>query len=74
MGGGQSIHKYKRPAQRLKPYPHGILARYPHPLDTSVVAGINNTIKVINRRTAYGYRDQEYSFLMIWAKVPGNAQ
>src|SRR5262249_50611250 len=57
-------------AQRLKTYWHGILARCRHPLDTSVVEGINNTIKVIKRR-AYGYRDEEYFFLKIKAAFPG---
>jgi transposase len=57
-------------AQRLKAYLHGILARCRHPLNTSIVEGINNTIKVIKRR-AYGYRDQEYFFLKIRAAFPG---
>ncbi|AKK23963.1 ISL3 family transposase [Pandoraea oxalativorans] len=60
-------------AQRLKGYLHGILARCRHRLNTSIVEGINNTIKVIKRR-AYGYRDQEYFFLKIRAAFPGNAQ
>ncbi|WP_174923942.1 ISL3 family transposase, partial [Burkholderia contaminans] len=58
-------------AQRLQGYWHGILARCRHPLNTSVVEGINNTIKVIKRR-AYGYRDEEYFFLKIRAAFPGN--
>jgi len=49
---------------------YGILARCRHPLNTSVVEGINNTIKVIKRR-AYGYRDEEYFFLKIRAAFPG---
>ncbi|ABF08538.1 transposase [Cupriavidus metallidurans] len=40
--------------QRLQTYWHGTLARCGHPLNTSVVEGINNTIRVIKRR-AYGY-------------------
>jgi transposase len=58
-------------ATRLQSYWHGILARCRHPLNTSVVEGINNTIKVIKRR-AYGYRDEEYFFLKIRAAFPGN--
>lgn len=58
-------------AKRLQSYWHGILARCRHPLNTSVVEGINNTIKVIKRR-AYGYRDEEYFFLKIRAAFPGN--
>ena len=52
---------------------HGILARCRHPLNTSIVEGINNTIKVIKRR-ASGYRDEEYFFLKIRAAFPGNAR
>ncbi|ONP86079.1 ISL3 family transposase, partial [Burkholderia cenocepacia] len=58
-------------AERLQNYWHGIRARCRHPLNTSVVEGINNTIKVIKRR-AYGYRDEEYFFLKIRAAFPGN--
>lgn len=57
-------------AQRLQSYLHGIIARCRHPLNTSVVEGINNSIKVIKRR-AYGYRDEEYFFLKIRAAFPG---
>ena len=57
-------------ATKLKAYLHGILSRCRHPLNTSIVEGINNTIKVIKRR-AYGYRDQEYFFLKIRAAFPG---
>ncbi|WP_416401596.1 ISL3 family transposase [Alicycliphilus denitrificans] len=60
-------------AQRLQGYWHGIVSRCLHPLNTSVVEGINNTIKVIKRR-AYGYRDQEYFFLKIRAAFPGIAR
>jgi transposase len=64
------IAPLRRFAERLKPYLHGIIARCRHRLNTSVVEGINNTIKVIKRR-AYGYRDQEYFFLKIRAAFPG---
>ena len=64
------IEPLRRFAQRLKPYLHGIIARCRHRLHTSVVEGINNTIKVIKRR-AYGYRDQDYFFLKIRAAFPG---
>jgi transposase len=57
-------------AQRLSSYWHGIVSRCRHPLNTSIVEGINNTIKVIKRR-AYGYRDEEYFFLKIRAAFPG---
>jgi len=57
-------------ARRLKPYLQRILFRCQHPLNTSIVEGINNTIKVIKRR-AYGYRDQEDFFLKIRTAFPG---
>lgn len=57
-------------ALKLKAYLHGILSRCRHRLNTSIVEGINNTIKVIKRR-AYGYRDQEYFFLKIRSAFPG---
>lgn len=57
-------------ADRLKPYLHGILAHTRWPLHTSVIEGINNRIKVI-KRTAYGFRDDEYFFLKIKAAFPG---
>ncbi len=66
----RGIAALRRFAERLKPYLPGILARCRHPLKTSVVEGINNTIKVIKRR-AYGYRDQEYFFLKTRAAFPG---
>jgi transposase len=64
------IEALKRFAERLKPYLPGIIARCDHPLNTSIVEGINNSIKVIKRR-AYGYRDQEYFFLKVRAAFPG---
>ncbi|HLU61195.1 MAG TPA: transposase, partial [Gammaproteobacteria bacterium] len=41
-----------------------------HRLNTSVLEGINNRIKVI-KRMAYGYRDSNYFFLKIRAAFPG---
>jgi transposase len=64
------IEALQRFVERLIPYWHGIVARCRHPLNTSIVEGINNTIKVIKRR-AYGYRDQEYFFLKIRSQFPG---
>jgi len=58
-------------AQRLRPYLRGILAHCRWPLGTSLIEGINNTIKVI-KRMAYGYRDDAYFFLRIRAAFPGN--
>jgi transposase len=40
-------------------------------LNTSILGGINNRIKVL-KRIAYGYRDEAYFFLKIRAAFPGN--
>lgn len=65
------IQALQRFARLLEPYLYGIVSRCRHRLNTSVVEGINNTIKVIKRR-AYGYRDQDYFFLKVRAAFPGN--
>ena len=49
----------------------GILAHCRYPLNTSILEGFNNKIKVI-KRMAYGFRDHEYFFLKIRAAFPGN--
>lgn len=66
------IKPLQRFAQRLQTYVHGILAHATWPLNTSVLEGINNKIKVI-KRMAYGYRDDDYFFLKIRAAFPGKA-
>lgn len=60
-------------ARRLKPYLAGIVASAQYRLNTSVLEGMNNRIKVI-KRMAYGYRDSEYFFLKIRAAFPGKAR
>jgi transposase len=65
------IEPLKRFARKLKGYLDGILAHCRWPLNTSVLEGINNKIKVI-KRMAYGFRDDEYFFLKIRAAFPGN--
>lgn len=57
-------------ANRLRPYAHGIIASARYRLNTSVLEGINNRIKVI-KRMAYGYRDTDYFFLKIKDAFPG---
>jgi len=42
-------------------------------LNTSVLEGMNNRIKVI-KRMAYGYRDNAYFFLKIKAAFPGKVR
>lgn len=57
-------------AKKLEPYLPGIVASASWPLNTSVLEGINNRIKVI-KRMAYGFRDDAYFFLKIRAAFPG---
>ncbi len=64
------IEPLRRFAKRLKPYLAGILAHCRWRFHTSLLEGINNTIKVIKRR-AYGFHDDNYFFLKIRAAFPG---
>ena len=57
-------------ARKLETYLDGILSHTRWPLNTSVLEGINNKIKVI-KRVAYGYRNDEYFFLKVRAAFPG---
>ena len=59
-------------ARKLEKYVHGIIASARYRLNTSVLEGMNNRIKVI-KRMAYGYRDSEYFFLKIKAAFPGKS-
>nr|WP_256961122.1 ISL3 family transposase [Salinicola salarius] len=56
-------------ARKLEPYLEGIVSSARHRLNTSVLEGMNNRIKVI-KRMAYGYRDTAYFFLKIRAAFP----
>lgn len=67
------IPPLQRFAKKLQPYLHGILAHATWPLNTSVLEGINNKIKVI-KRMAYGFHDDQYFFLKIRAAFPGNVR
>lgn len=60
-------------ADRLKGYAGGIIASAVHRLNTSVLEGMNNKIKVI-KRMAYGYRDNDYFFLKIKSAFPGKVR
>lgn len=60
-------------ARRLKGYAEGIIASARYRLNTSVLEGMNNKIKVI-KRMAYGYRDNDYFFLKIKAAFPGKVR
>lgn len=65
------IEPLKAFARKLKNRLHGILSHCRYPLNTGVLEGINNKIKVI-KRMAYGFRDDEYFFLRILSAFPGN--
>lgn len=67
------IECLRRFAKNLKPYAEGIIASAIYPLNTSVLEGVNNRIKVI-KRMAYGYRDSDYFFLKIKSAFPGKAR
>lgn len=56
--------------RRLTRRINGILSHCRWPLNTSVLEGMNNKIKVL-KRIAYGYRDEAYFFLKIRAAFPG---
>lgn len=53
-------------AQTMQLYQRGILAWYDCRISTAKVEGINHKIKVM-KRNAYGFRDQEYFMLRLYA-------
>ncbi|MGV6968873.1 ISL3 family transposase [Pseudomonas aeruginosa] len=73
MAFGSGIDALERFARRLTPYLEGIISSAQHRLNTSVLEGMNNRIKVI-KRMAYGYRDTAYFFLKIRAAFPGKVR
>ena len=70
MALSSGIDALVRFTKKLEPYLDGIVSSARHRLNTSVLEGMNNRIKVI-KRMAYGYRDTEYFFLKIRAAFPG---
>lgn len=58
-------------AKNLSVHVEGLLAHTMYRLNTGVLEGMNNKIKVI-KRVAYGFRDDEYFFLRIRHAFPGN--
>jgi transposase len=57
-------------ARNLKAKLPGILAHCRYPLNTGLLEGINNKIKVL-KRMAYGFRNDTYFFLKIRSAFPG---
>jgi transposase len=64
------LEPLQRFARRLRVYVTAIVNHCRFPLNTALVEGINNKIKVM-KRMAYGYRDDTYFFLKIRAAFPG---
>lgn len=60
-------------ARCLRGYLPGIVASAVYRLNTSVLEGMNNRIKVI-KRIACGYRDSDYFFMKIEAALPGKVR
>ena len=73
MALGSGIDALVRFTRKLEPYLEGIVSSAQHRLNTSVLEGMNNRIKVI-KRMAYGYRDTAYFFLKIRAAFPGKVR
>jgi transposase len=71
MAQSSGVKPLQRFARNLAKRIDGILSHCRWKLNTSVVEGANNKIKVL-KRIAYGYRDEEYFFLKIRAAFPGN--
>lgn len=53
-------------AKTLRTHRHGILAYYDHRISTGPLEGTNNKIKTLQRQ-AYGFRDQAFFMLRIYA-------
>lgn len=70
MALSSGIDALMRFIRKLEPCLDGIVSSARHRLNTSVLEGMNNRIKVI-KRMAYGYSDTEYFFLKIRAAFPG---
>ena len=70
---GSGLAQVQQFARRLKGYMEGIVASAVYRMNTSVLEGMNNKIKVI-KRMAYGYRDNDYFFLKIKAAFPGKVR
>lgn len=70
MAQSSGLRPLVRFASNLTKRIEGILSHCRWKLNTSVLEGINNKIKVL-KRIAYGYRDEGYFFLKIRAAFPG---
>jgi len=71
MARSSGLQPLVRFAENLAKRIKDILSHCRWNLNTSILEGINNKIKVL-KRIAYGYRDEAYFFLKIRAAFPGN--
>lgn len=71
MAQESGLAPLKRFAKLLSRRIDDVLSHCRWDLNTSLLEGINNKIKVI-KRMAYGFRDDDYFFLKIRAAFPGN--
>lgn len=60
------IRMLKDFARTLARHREGLLAWYDHPISTGPLEGTNNKIKTLTRQ-AYGFRDQDYYILQLYA-------
>lgn len=60
------IRMLQKFAKTLQSHRYGLLNWYSHPISTGPLEGTNNKIKTMKRQ-AYGYRDQEYFHLKLYA-------
>ena len=66
QAGNSKIVQLQKMAMTVLAYKRGILAWYDCHISTGNVEGINNKIKVM-KRNAYGFRDEEYFKLRLYA-------
>jgi len=64
------IPAHRKFTAMLERHLDGILSHCRFPINSGVLEGCNNKIKVL-KRVAYGYRDEAYFFLKIRAAFPG---
>ncbi len=60
------IRVLQQMARTLQTHRHGLLAWYDYRISTGPLEGLNNKIRTL-QRTAYGYRDQDYFRLKLFA-------
>jgi transposase len=60
------VRMLKEFARTLARHRKGLMAWYDHPISTGPLEGTNNKIKTLTRQ-AYGFRDQEYYILQLYA-------